>query len=273
MINTSKKKRKGIYMWSRKELKEAAKRRVGMNRWKAVLAALAFVLLCGGGGAFGSVSGVAHGVLDSDPTEKREEEAYYQDPEFNEFYDGVIEDGVVVFLIVVFIIVAVVFLVLFLVVLPMKILVFHPLEVGISRFFIKNMKEQAQIKELCFAFDHGYKNCVKATFFQKLYIFLWTLLLVVPGIVKSYEYQMVPYILGENPEMRTEEVLALSKDMMYGNKWKAFILDLSFFGWYILNGLTLGILGIFYLNPYVSQTNAALYQVLKEQYLQKASDF
>ncbi len=76
---------------------------------------------------------------------------------------------------------------------------------------------------------------------------------------------MVPYLLADNPELGREEAFALSREMMRGNKWKAFVLDLSFFGWYILNGVTLGILGIFYLKPYVCQTNAALYQTLKEQ--------
>lgn len=260
-------------MWSRKELKEIAKQRVSGNRFKAILAALVFVLLCSGGGVFGSSGGVARGVLNSDSSQKSAIEERYEDEEMKERYDVVIPDGPVFFFVVVCIIAVVVLLIVFLVILPMQILVFHPLEVGVSRFFTKNIKEQAQIKELCFAFDHGYKNCVKTMFFQKLYIFLWTLLLVIPGIIKSYEYQMAPYILGEYPNMERGEVLALSKKLMYGNKWKAFVLDLSFIGWYILSGLTLGILGIFYLNPYVSQTNAALYQVLKEQHLQKDSDF
>ena len=80
---------------------------------------------------------------------------------------------------------------------------------------------------------------------------------------------MVPYILGEQPDLDRERIFELSKTMMYGNKWKAFVLDLSFLGWYLLNGITLGILGIFYLNPYVEQTGAALYQTLKSEYLQK----
>lgn len=74
---------------------------------------------------------------------------------------------------------------------------------------------------------------------------------------------MIPYILGETPNITKEEAFALSRIMMTGNKWNAFVLDLSFLGWYILTGLTFGILGIFYVNPYVKQTNAALYQKLK----------
>ena len=86
---------------------------------------------------------------------------------------------------------------------------------------------------------------------------------LIPGIIKSYEYRMIPYILGETPNIPKEEAFALSRAMMTGNKWKAFVLDLSFLGWYILSGLTFGILGIFYVNPYVEQTSAALYQKLK----------
>lgn len=251
-------------MWSRKELKEDAKRRVGLNRWKAVLAALAFSVLCGSGGAFSAAGGVVSGFEDAGSTEQGEG-AGKGDLAAAEEFDVAIGDGLAVFLVVVFLIMAVLFLVLFLIALPLKVFVLNPLEIGVCRFFTKNMEEQAKVKELCFAFDHHYKNCVEVEFFRRLFIFLWSLLLVVPGIVKAYEYQMVPYILGERPEMGRQEALALSRAMMHGNKWKAFVLDFSFFGWYILSGMTLGILGVFYLNPYVNQTNAALYQALKGQ--------
>lgn len=65
-----------------------------------------------------------------------------------------------------------------------------------------------------------------------------------------YEYMMVPFILAENPDMSRKEVFALSKKMMTGNKWKAFVLDLSFLGWSILGGITLGILNVLFVAPY-----------------------
>ena len=253
-------------MWSRKELKEKAKKCVSVNYWKMVLAALLLVVVCGGGNSVSSFSGAAAGL------DRRDDSEYEYSVEENqeaELADLVLEDGVGIFLAVMLIIIMVVMVVVFLVLLRLDIFVFNPLAVGIRRFFVKNLREPAQIKEICHAFDHGYKNCVKTEFFRKLYIFLWTLLLVVPGIIKSYEYQMVPYILGEQPDLDRERIFELSKTMMYGNKWKAFVLDLSFLGWYLLNGITLGILGIFYLNPYVEQTGAALYQTLKSEYLQK----
>lgn len=86
---------------------------------------------------------------------------------------------------------------------------------------------------------------------------------IIPGIVKSYEYQMIPYLLADNPQMTKEEAFAESKRMMQGQKWNAFVLDLSFIGWDILSGMTMGILGIFYVQPYKDGTHAALYEALR----------
>ena len=103
-------------------------------------------------------------------------------------------------------------------------------------------------------------------FLRDLFIALWTLLLIVPGIIKGYAYRMVPYILAENPDMNYKEALDLSSKMMYGNKWKSFVLDLSFIGWIILSILTFGILLLFYVNPYIGSTNAELYKAIKAEY-------
>ena len=78
-----------------------------------------------------------------------------------------------------------------------------------------------------------------------------------------YSYRMVPFILSENPDMPSSEVFAKSKEMMDGNKWHTFLLDLSFIGWYFLTACTAGIAGVFWTQPYVQQTNAELYQFLK----------
>ena len=89
------------------------------------------------------------------------------------------------------------------------------------------------------------------------------LLLIIPGLVMHYQYRMVPYILSERPELSPSEVLAESKKMMNGNKWDAFIYDLSFIGWYILGACTFGILNLFYVNPYVYASDAELYLTLR----------
>ena len=97
---------------------------------------------------------------------------------------------------------------------------------------------------------------------RDVYTFLWCLLFLVPGIVKSYEYLMVPYILSEHPDMQAKEVFSASRQLMRGQKWKAFVLDLSFLGWAILSGMTFGILGIFFVSPYRALVFTALYRKL-----------
>lgn len=140
--------------------------------------------------------------------------------------------------------------------------IFNPLEVGTNRFFFKTLNEKAEIKEVAFAFDKNYKNVAKILFIRDLKILLWSLLFVIPGIIKSYEYLMMPYLLAENPNLTKEEAFRLSKQMMSGNKWNAFVLGLSFIGWNLLSGMTLGIVGIFYVEPYKNLTYAALYEEL-----------
>lgn len=84
------------------------------------------------------------------------------------------------------------------------------------------------------------------------------------GIVKMYQYLMVPYILSETPDMDYRQALDKSRDMMNGHKWRAFVLGLSFILWDFLGLLTLGMVEIFYVNPYRNLTFAALYEELKE---------
>lgn len=156
----------------------------------------------------------------------------------------------------------VVFLVIFVLILLVDVFIINPLEVGCRRFFIRNLNEPAQIGNIGYGFDNNYRNVAKTMFFRDLFTVLWSLLFIIPGIVKAYEYMMIPYLLADNPQMTKEQAFAESKRMMQGQKWKAFVLDLSFIGWYILSGLTLGILAIFYVSPYVNATHAALYEAL-----------
>lgn len=139
-----------------------------------------------------------------------------------------------------------------------------PLGVSIKRFLLINRNsDQADLKELGYAFRYSYLNIVKVLFFQMLYIFLWSLLLWVPGIVKAYEYRMIPYLLAENPNLTKEDAFAISKRMMDGEKWEAFVLDCSFIGFYILSLFTFGLLAFFYVTPYKILTDTELYAALK----------
>lgn len=139
----------------------------------------------------------------------------------------------------------------------------NPMYVGISRFYIRSFDTKPRFREIFHAMENRYKNVTAIMFLRDLYTVLWTLLFVIPGVVKSYEYYMIPYLLAENPNMEAKEAFRISRQMMQGQKWKAFVLDLSFIGWQILSAITLGVLGIFYVNPYVYLTGAALYRKLR----------
>lgn len=84
---------------------------------------------------------------------------------------------------------------------------------------------------------------------------------------------MIPYILAENPKIQRKKAFKLSKEMMKGNKWKTFILDLSFLGWELVSIFTFGLLNIFYINPYKVATTVELYEVLKKQIISQKSEY
>lgn len=263
-------------MWTRKDLKTRAKARMSFNYWKCVFVAVIVAMLAGGG-AIGSSVGNSSSTWVEDKLDQDEEYSYQGESliirniknEVSQMEESVREDGM---LVAVVIIVAIIVLVAIFIALAAAMLLncflLNPLVVGCKRFFYRNLNEKAQIKEICFNFDYSYLNGVKVMFFVDLYSILWTLLFIIPGIVKSYEYKMIPYILAEQPDIDKEAAFAISRQMMDGNKWNMFVLDLSFLGWQILNVMTFGILGIFYVNPYVEQTHAALYEVLKMNYKQ-----
>ena len=161
------------------------------------------------------------------------------------------------------VVMAVAALFIFAVALVIDAFIANPLELGCKRFFRRNLDEPAAMSNIAFAFDSNYKNICKTMFLRDVYIVLWSLLFVIPGIIKSYEYKMIPYILSENPEMTTEQAFAESKKLMTGNKWKAFVLDLSFILWDIASAATCGLLGLFWVAPYKASTQAALYEAIK----------
>ena len=101
-----------------------------------------------------------------------------------------------------------------------------------------------------------------STLLVMLYTFLWSLLFIIPGIVKSYSYAMTPYILLDRPELSATDAIKESEKMMNGHKMELFILDLSFIGWILLSILTCGIL-VLYVEPYMMATKSAFYLELK----------
>ena len=103
----------------------------------------------------------------------------------------------------------------------------------------------------------------KVSFFTTLFTFLWSLLLIVPGIIKSFSYAMAMYIWSENKEMGALEAINKSKKMMDGHKMDYFVLGLSFIGWILLGCITLGI-ALIYVIPYMETTMANFYNSIKD---------
>ena len=110
-----------------------------------------------------------------------------------------------------------------------------------------------------FGYVSWWKTTAAARLLRGLYVFLWSLLLVIPGIVASYSYAMTEYILAEQPELTAGEAIARSKEMMSGNRWRLCCLHLSFIGWDILCLVTMGI-GNLWLQPYKQAADAAFYR-------------
>ena len=264
-------------MWTRKELKERAKEALKRNYWKIVLVSLIGMLIGGGLGSSG-ISGGGSDIRDMASDNVKEHFTEHENDDVDwEGAEAVLDDiqmdirpqdiVAVAFTVIVVLIVAAIVLVIGI---ALDVLLLNPVQVGINRFMVKSLDDTARIAEVGYTFDHNYKNGVKVMFFKDLYVVLWSLLFIVPGIYKAYQYRMVPYILGENPDMTYQEVLQRSKDMMDGQKWDAFVLDLSFILWHMLGGITCGLAEIFYVAPYVNLTDAALYSRLSRKDLADA---
>lgn len=230
-------------MWNRAELKMRGNMAFKKNYVSAVVVALLM-------GIFGTVSG---------------ESSARRVSENSDIYSGnIFNVGMITGLL------AGIATVVILIVLVAKVFVGNLLKMGGYRFFILNQTAQPGIGTLLDGFRSGhYVNIVLTMFLRDLFTALWSLLLVVPGIVKHYEYLMVPYIIAENPAMDYKEAFQISKQMMDGEKMEAFIMDLSFLGWYLLSAVTCGLLAIFYVNPYVQASFAEMYTFNKQKAYQE----
>ncbi len=138
--------------------------------------------------------------------------------------------------------------------------------VGLRKMFLKaRITRKADIGDM-FSMFSSYSSTMRTMFFYDLYIWLWSLLFIIPGIIKTYSYYMVPYILAENPDISTERAFEISKRTMDGEKGKAFYMHLSFIGWYIL-GFCACCIGIMFVNPYANATYAEFYAYVKQKSL------
>ena len=131
--------------------------------------------------------------------------------------------------------------------------------VGYAKFNLNLVDRKEPAFETLFEYFSHWKVTAVTKLLRGVYVFLWSLLFVVPGIVAGFSYAMTEYILAENPELTATQAIEKSKSMMYGNRWRLFCLQFSFIGWDLLAALTFGI-GNLWLTPYKQAAVAAFYR-------------
>ena len=148
-----------------------------------------------------------------------------------------------------------------------KIFISYPIQIGETRIYLESRNyKKTKVYRMLYPFRKGrYLNVVKSMLRMEIYQLLWNLT-IVGGIIKKYSYKMVMYIIAENPQISSKDAIIISREMMDGNKLRAFLLDLSFIGWNILQYITFGLAGI-YVSPYYTATEVELYAFLRKEYI------
>ena len=165
--------------------------------------------------------------------------------------------SIAIIVIVVVVLLALIFGVLF------QIFVSNVVTAGLSGWLMRYWRGETPAVGDLFSTFRTYAPVVKAMFLRGLLTFLWSLLFIIPGIIKSLAYAMVPYIIYENPNLTPSQALKISDKMTDGAKGDLFVMGLSFVGWNFLSALTGGLVGIFYVNPYIGLAYAGVYDQLK----------
>ena len=136
------------------------------------------------------------------------------------------------------------------------------ISIGHDRFCLKLVDgEQAQFDDLFSAFDI-FGSAFVLNLLIALKVFAWSLLFVIPGIVKAYSYSMAYYIKLDHPDYGWNACITASRQLMDGHKWEKFVLDLSFLGWIIVGSLCLGV-GTLWVTPYMEAANAQFYEYVR----------
>lgn len=243
-------------MWTRGMLKDYAKQELRISYWLSFLVCLVGGILGGGSGG----GGISFNFNDTD---LRNGFADGFQGGFRSGYGGY--GSAASFYVVIAVIV--VALIIFAFAICLGVFLANPIRVGLCSFFIRAPYGDREFRNLFSSFKHGrYMQIVKAMLLTDVTVFLWSLLLIIPGIVKSYEYRMVPYIMSEDPSLSPRQAMELSRQMTDGEKFDMWVLDLSFIGWYLLGTLALFI-GVLFVTPYVEATWTQLYFVLRQKVL------
>ncbi|WP_025729146.1 DUF975 family protein [Atopobacter phocae] len=265
-------------MWVRKDLKNKAKRFLRKNYWQAFFAVLITIILTGG---FANTIGFNASFRDLVTSDARTEyEVVDQSDNYGDSLDfsndsstdnleadddnTLSENTSTLMKVLIGVGVVGVSLFLFLLMIIFTFIGFV-VEVGQSRFFLDGFKGDVSVSKVLSGFNaKEYMPIIKTQLLKKIYIFLWSLLFIIPGIIKAYSYRYVPYILAEHPRMKSKDAIMQSIKLTKGHKWNIFVLDLSFILWNMLSLVSFGFSNLF-VAPYKEATNAVLYKVLKNQ--------
>lgn len=278
-------------MINRTELKSKAKAAFKGKYWKVFAACLvvsAIVAILGGGSLLGSglvgpsftlsLNGLNNSTSDVVISEDEYFGDYYGDGYFGDGYyydyyegefvdpyiDAEFTDGFVAVLAVVALIFILVFGVISVVGIVKNIFIVNPLNVGLRSYFMNNRENKEEFKDVFSAFTNGkYLNTVGTVFTTNLFVSLWSLLFVIPGIYHKYVYWMVPYLCAKRPDISASEARRLSRAITDGYKLEIFVLELSFLGWRILGSIV--IFGNYFIEPYIQATYAELYAELRDK--------
>lgn len=270
-------------MWTRQELKNSAKSALKGRYWWAVLVSAIFGIVNTMG--LNSLSGNAalpiSGILNAD----RLKSASGQLPDgttvtLKGMFETIIgqshaDDAVQMVIATIVIILSIYLLaivIIFLIKALIQIFFVNPVMVAKNVYYVNNRNNMGRVRDLVTSFTRGsYSSIVKTMFMRDLYVGLWSLLFIIPGIIKYYSYFMVPYIVAENPSISVARAFEISKKTMHGQKWKLFVLQLSFLGWILLGSIVFFGAGLIFLEPYMEATYVEFYETMKEKALKEST--
>lgn len=241
-------------MWTRAEIKAYAKDFLRKNYWKAFVVCLIVGIITGGGNSSNRNNNRNNNNFNQEHHNEQSVVSGYSNKAINVVTSGIrsplffLTGGAMLLITLVFLI--------------GMITIGYAIQVGRSRFFLDGFKGEVSIGKIFSTFNQEeYWSILATMFLTALYGALWTLLFIIPGIIKAYEYRMVPYILAEKPDLSPSDIITRSRDITRGHKLDIFVLDLSFIGWYLLGALLCGV-GVVFVAPYKHATEARLYNIL-----------
>lgn len=143
-------------------------------------------------------------------------------------------------------------------------IVIGPLEYGQAYIFLKQARDRqpVQLGDMFRGFQDDFGGTFLIGFLSQLFVALWSLLFLIPGIVKSYAYSMAYYVKLDHPDYGWKACIDESRRLMNGHKWEKFVLDLSFLGWILVGALCLGV-GTLWVTPYMAATEAQFYEYVR----------